>query len=93
MKTDKLFIDGLLPRNESISYLYYLLPLATVLEENGFSFKILNLTLLDDYSLDRLHRIILGSQINIIGNNLYIFFKVKYESTRLANKNNLKSFE
>ena len=67
MKTDILFIDGLLPRHESISFLGYLLPLATVLEENGFSFKILNLTLMDDYSLQGIYDIILSNQIKTIG--------------------------
>lgn len=67
MKTDILFIDGLLPRHENNSMLGYLLPLATVLENNGFSFKILNLALLEDYTLQEIYNIILSAQINTIG--------------------------
>lgn len=67
MKTDILFIDGLLPRHESVSFLGYLLPLATVLEKNKFSFKIINLTLLDDYSLQGLYKIISDNKIEIVG--------------------------
>ena len=67
MKAEILFIDGLLPRHESITFLGYLPPLATILEENGFSFNVLNLTLLNNYSLQGLYDIILSSRINIIG--------------------------
>jgi radical SAM superfamily enzyme YgiQ (UPF0313 family) len=67
MKTDILFIDGLLPRSESVSFLGYFLPLATVLEKNSFSFRILNLTMLNDYSLQGLYDVISDNQIKVIG--------------------------
>ena len=67
MKIDILFIDGLLPRHENVSFLGYLLPLATILEENDFSFKILNLSLLENYSLQELYNVIITNNINVIG--------------------------
>jgi radical SAM superfamily enzyme YgiQ (UPF0313 family) len=67
MKIDILFIDGLLPRDESISFLCYLLPLATVLEKNKYTFKIFNLTLLDNYSKNEFSEVILNTNSNIIG--------------------------
>jgi hypothetical protein len=77
MKIDILFIDGLLPRHESVSFLGYLLPLATILEENKFTFKILNLTLLDDYSLQGIYDIVSANQTHIQVTNATILFLQK----------------
>ncbi len=53
-KVDIIFLDGLEPPNVSpkSTFLTYLFTLASVLENHNYSFKILNITTLGDYSLD-----------------------------------------
>ena len=51
MKTDIVFIDGLIPRYMSQSFLGYLFPLVAILEENHLSCKILNVACMKNYSI------------------------------------------
>lgn len=50
-RKDIIFIDGLNKGDDNISYLGYLFSLASELEFNGYTFKVLNAKSLHDYSL------------------------------------------
>lgn len=64
---DIIFIDGLNRGEFSLSYIGYLFPLATELEENGYSFKILNIKTLPEYSLDALVNQLMEFEFRTIG--------------------------
>ncbi|MDO5341765.1 MAG: radical SAM protein [Bacteroidia bacterium] len=52
MEADILFIDGLMPLDVETSYLGYLYTIAPVLEQHGYVYKILNLGMMADYSIN-----------------------------------------
>lgn len=66
---DILFLDGLEPpyANHATSFLSYLFPLAAKLEETNYNFKILNLTTMEDFSLQGLIECIKKYKIKSIG--------------------------
>ena len=62
-----IFIDGLNRGEFSLSYIGYLFPIATELEENDYRFKILNIKTLPEYSLDALVNQLGGLEFRSIG--------------------------
>lgn len=66
---DILFLDGLEPinQNHSPTFLTYLFPLATVLEQNNFSFKVLNIATIGDYSLNGIINCLKKTHVKVIG--------------------------
>jgi radical SAM superfamily enzyme YgiQ (UPF0313 family) len=66
---DILFIDGLEARYDKsyCSFLGYLFPLAAMLERNNYCFKILNITFLNDYSIEGIIKELHTIQFKSIG--------------------------
>ena len=67
MKYDIIFLDGLLPRHISHSFLSYLFSIVSVLENKHYNFKILSLNTLSDYSMSGLIKELLNHDFSTIG--------------------------
>jgi len=66
---DIIFLDGIsfCHENEFASFIGFLFPLGVIIENNSFSYKILNLKLMSEYSIENLIKELNTLSFNVIG--------------------------
>jgi|GEM_PF-6515457 len=91
-KLDIIFIDGVDTSADANSYLTYLFPIAAMLEQNNYSFGILNIQTIKDFSLEKIILELKRYECNIVGmtttaDNIY---NVSLISQRIAQEDHYK---